>query len=54
MIIMKKNLPRGLRKHIRKEKGRIRREVFDLNQQEKLIKELYPVKNPVPAGKDKN
>jgi hypothetical protein len=36
-----KKLSRGIRKHIRKEKARIRREVFDIKEQERLIKELY-------------
>ncbi|MDO8633126.1 MAG: hypothetical protein Q7K38_01105 [Candidatus Wildermuthbacteria bacterium] len=34
-------LPKGLRKHVRTEKARIRREVFDLKKQEELIGELY-------------
>ena len=38
---MKKKPPKSLRKFIRKEKARIRREVFDLKEQEKLIQELY-------------
>ena len=37
----KKKLPKSLRKFIRKEKARIRREVLDLKEQEKLINELY-------------
>lgn len=37
----KSKLPRSIRKYIRKEKARIRREVFDLKEQEKLIGELY-------------
>jgi hypothetical protein len=37
----KKRMPRGLRKHIRQEKARIRREVLDLKKQEELIKEIY-------------
>ena len=37
----KKKLPKGLRKYIRKEKARIRREVFDRKEQERLINELY-------------
>jgi hypothetical protein len=36
-----KKLPRSIRNYIRKEKARIRREVFDLAEQEKLIKQLY-------------
>jgi hypothetical protein len=38
---MKKNLPKGLRKYICQEKARIRREVLELKEQEKLISELY-------------
>ncbi len=34
-------LPRSVRKHIRKEKARIRREVLDLDKQEELISQLY-------------
>jgi len=38
---MKRRLPKSLRKFIRKEKARIRREVLDLKKQEELIDELY-------------
>ncbi len=38
---MKKKLPKSLRKFIRREKARIRREVLDLKKQEELISELY-------------
>ena len=38
---MKRRLPKSLRKHIRQEKARIRREVLDIREQEKLIQELY-------------
>lgn len=34
-------LPKSIRKFIRKEKARIRREILDLREQEKLISELY-------------
>ena len=37
----RKRLPRSLRKYIRREKARIRRENFDLKKREKLIKELH-------------
>ena len=30
-----------MRKYIRKEKSRIRREIFDIKKQEMLIKDLY-------------
>lgn len=34
-------LPKSIRKYIRREKARIRREVLDLKEQERLISELY-------------
>lgn len=37
----KRKIPNGLRKYIRQEKARIRREVLDLKEQEGLINELY-------------
>lgn len=37
----KRKLPKSLRKYIRKEKARIRREVLDFEKQEELISELY-------------
>jgi len=40
----KTNFPKSLRKFIRKEKARIRRQTFDSKEQEKQIQELYPVK----------
>lgn len=36
-----KKLPKSIRKHIQKEKARIRREVFDIEEQKRLINELY-------------
>ena len=36
----KKKLPKSIRKYIRREKARIRREVLDLKEQEKLIDEM--------------
>jgi len=36
-----KKPPKGIRKYIRKEKARIRREVLDIKEQDKLIQELY-------------
>ena len=36
-----KRLPKSLRKYIRKEKARIRREVLEVKEQERLIQELY-------------
>jgi len=51
----KSRLPRSLRKFIRKEKARIRREVLDLKKQEELIQQLYEkfLKNN-PNSKSKN
>lgn len=37
----KRKPPKSLRKYIRREKARIRREVLNLKEQEKLIQELY-------------
>ena len=34
-------MPKSVRKFIRREKARIRREVLDIKEQEKLILELY-------------
>jgi len=36
-----KKLSKSVRKYIRKEKARIRREVFDIDEQKILISELY-------------
>ena len=44
---MKKKFPKGIRKHIRKEKARIRRQILDLKGQKKLINELYKKFAPV-------
>jgi len=37
----KKKMPYSARKHIRKEKSRIRRQIFDVKEQNKEIKKLY-------------
>jgi hypothetical protein len=37
----RKRMPNSLRKHIRLEKARIRRQVLDLKEQKRLIDELY-------------
>ena len=37
----KKRMPKSIRKFIRREKARIRREVLDIKEQEKLIEGLY-------------
>ena len=34
-------MPKSIRKFIRREKARIRREVLDIKEQEKLILEIY-------------
>jgi hypothetical protein len=34
-------LPKSIRKYIRKEKARIRREVLDIKKQKELIEKLY-------------
>jgi len=37
----RKRMPKSIRKFIRKEKARIRREILDIKEQEKSISELY-------------
>ena len=37
----KKKMPKSIRKHIRQEKARIRREVLNLKKQKELINKLY-------------
>jgi len=37
----RKKMPRSIRKFIRREKARIRREVLDIKKQEELINQLY-------------
>lgn len=39
--IMKKRMPKSLRKFIRSEKSRIRKQVLDLKEQDDLINKLY-------------
>jgi len=46
-----KKLPKSLRKYIRREKARIRRQFFDSRKQEEKIKELY---NRLLRNKNKN
>ncbi len=41
MSLRTKKMPSSFRKHIRKEKARIRRQVLDSKKQESLIDELY-------------
>jgi len=38
---MKKKLPKSVKKYIRREKARIRRQFFEIKEQEELIKKLY-------------
>lgn len=51
----KKRMPKSVRKFIRKEKARIRREILDIKEQEGLISELYQKlqRKPVPAASSK-
>jgi len=37
----KRNMPNSLRKFVRREKARIRRQVLEVKEQEKLISEMY-------------
>lgn len=37
----KKTMPNSMRKYIRQEKARIRRQVLDLKEQKRLIDEMY-------------
>jgi len=36
-----KKMPKSIRKYIRQEKSRIRREVLDIKEQQKQVQELY-------------
>lgn len=38
---MKRKMPRSIRKYIRKEKARIRRDVLNINEQKDKINKLY-------------
>ena len=40
-MVRKKRLPKSVRRYIRKEKARIRREVLDITKRERLIDQLY-------------
>jgi hypothetical protein len=50
----KKRLPKSLRKFIRQQKARIRREVLDKKEQERLIRELYQQFLPLKKEEIKN
>jgi hypothetical protein len=41
IFMAKKRIPHSIRKHIRKEKSRIRRQILDIKRQKELINELY-------------
>jgi hypothetical protein len=47
-MVTRKKLPKSVRKFIRKEKARIRREVLGSKEQEKLINELYKGSFKIP------
>ena len=49
-----KKMPKSICKHIRKEKARIRREVFGLKKQEEKIEELRQRFFKKPAKNSKN
>ena len=51
---MKKKIPKSLRKYIRKEKARIRREVLDIKNQKELIDELYKKQQKTQAKENDN
>lgn len=52
----RKKMPKSLRKYIRQEKARIRREVLDLKEQKELINGLYQklLKTKLKSGITKN
>ena len=49
----RKRLGKGIRKHIRQEKARIRREVFDIGEQKRLISQVLEkvYSQPKPSAK---
>ena len=51
---MKNNLPKSIKKFIRREKARIHREIFDIQEQKKLIDELYSVRKPISQSKSES
>jgi len=40
-MVKKKKLPKSLKKYLRKEKSRIRREFLDIKKGQQMIEELY-------------
>ena len=49
----KKQMPNSIRKYIRKEKARIRREILDIKEQEELINKLYNKVSKNPSSPNK-
>ena len=47
-------MPKSIRKYIRKEKARIRREVLDLKEQEEMINKMYQNILNKPENKTKS
>jgi len=47
----RKRLPKSIRKYIRQQKARIRREILDLEKQNKKINELYEKFKALPKDK---
>lgn len=41
LIMKRKRMPNSMRKHVRLEKARIRRQVLNVKEQDRLIDELY-------------
>lgn len=48
----KSRLPKSIRKYLRKEKARLRREILSLEEQNRKIRELYEKLNPSRDNKD--
>ncbi len=49
----RKRIPKSIRKYIREEKARIRREVLDLKKQDELINKIYQKKFKAQISKNK-
>lgn len=41
MAMKKLQISKGFRKYLRREKARLRREVFDIEEQKRMIAEIY-------------
>ncbi|PIR02326.1 MAG: hypothetical protein CO144_01040 [Candidatus Nealsonbacteria bacterium CG_4_9_14_3_um_filter_35_11] len=50
--MVERKFPKSIRKFIRKEKARIRREVLDMKKQEELIGKLYTALEIARSGKN--